>query len=215
MARDWSTGQGGARKREENGVQETRRAMAEDGAELNEAMDRYAGGDDRAFDALYRLISPRLYGFCLRLTARRSEADDVFQETFLKMHRSRATYVAGSVALHWVFAIARSVYLDRLRYKKRRPEDLTETTEGAEAFSDVAGSFASPESTAEARELMVVIQKVIEALPENQRTAFVLLKTEGLSVAEAAAILGTTPMAVKLRAHRAYEAIRAAIGGAG
>ena len=185
-----------------------------DDAGLNAAMDRYAGGDDRAFDELYRLLSPRLYGFCMRLTARRSEADDVFQDSLLKMHRSRATYVQGSTALHWVYAIARSVYLDRLRYKKRRPEDLTETDDLLGTFQSTAGGFPSPESEAQARELMAVVEKVVRDLPENQRTAFVLLKEEGLSVTEAAAILGATPMAVKLRAHRAYEAIRAALARA-
>lgn len=192
-----------------------RSEMAEQANHINEAMDRYAAGDDSAFDRLYALLSPRLYGFCLRLAVRRSDADDLLQETFLKVHRSRSTYVAGSTALHWAFAVARSVHLDRLRYKKRRPEVSSETFEGGETFPQVASELATPESEAQARELMIVVQKVLAALPESQRAAFILLKEEGLSVADAAAVLGATPMAVKLRAHRAYEAIRAALREAG
>jgi RNA polymerase sigma-70 factor (ECF subfamily) len=56
--------------------------------------------------------------------------------------------------------------------------------------------------------------EVLAKLPETQRVAFELLKQEGLSVAEAAQVLGTTPAAVKLRAHRAYEALRRALGDA-
>ena len=187
--------------------------MAEDtAAKLNEAMDRYASGDESAFQALYTLVSPRLYSFCVRLTRKRNEADDLFQETFLKLHRSRSSYVAGSTALHWTFAIARSVHLDRLRYKKRRPESPAETEDGLSTFDTLAASDGtSPEAHAQASELMAVIDDVIRRLPENQRAAYVLLKEEGLSVGDAAAVLGATAMAVKLRAHRAYEALRAAI----
>jgi RNA polymerase sigma-70 factor (ECF subfamily) len=187
--------------------------MAED--ELDTALTRYAAGDEAAFDALYRLLSPRLYAFCLRLTRRRSEADDLFQETFLKIHRSRATYVPHAVALHWAFAVCRSVYLDRLRYRKRRPEDVAETEEGLAAFSQQASEGDSPEAHAQARQLMEVVSRVLDGLPENQRSAYVLIREEGMSVAEAAAVLGTTPTATKLRAFRAYEAIRAALVAAG
>ena len=68
---------------------------------LGELMERYAAGDDAVFEQLYALMAPRLYRFCLRLATRSSEADDCFQETFLKLHRARTTYVAGANALHW------------------------------------------------------------------------------------------------------------------
>src|SRR5262249_38533531 len=108
------------------------------GAETNtdrvsELMQRYARGDDGVFEQLYRLMAPRVYRFCLRLATRRPEADDYFQETLLRMHRARATYLAGSNALHWAFAISRSVCLDRLRYRGRRPEDLGSAKDAAES----------------------------------------------------------------------------------
>lgn len=182
---------------------------------LDDAMARYASGEDAAFDDLYRLLGPRLYAFCVRLTRRRSEADDLFQETFLKIHRSRATYVAHAAAVHWSFAVARSVHLDRLRYKKRRPEDVAETEEGVSAFSQLPGDEGSPEAHAQARQIMAVVDRVLRELPENQRAAYVLIREEGMSVADAAAVLGATATATKLRAFRAYEALRAALSQAG
>lgn len=182
---------------------------------LDAAMTRYAAGDESAFDTLYRLLGPRLYAFCLRLTRRRSEADDLFQETFLKIHRSRATFVPRASAVHWAFAVARSVHLDRLRYQKRRPEQVAETEEGLSTFTSVTSNEGSPEEHARAKELIQVVDRVLRDLPENQRAAYVLLREEGLSVAEAASVLGATSTAVKLRAFRAYEAIRAALAAAG
>lgn len=197
--------------------------MADEAAALNDAMERYASGDDSAFDRLYALLSPRLWAFCLRLTARRADAEEVLQDAFLRLHRARATYVPGSTALHWAYAIARSAWLDRLRWKRRRPEELveSETVDALATYASLGDRFASPEAQAHAQELTVVVERVLRALPENQRTAFVLLREEGLSVADAAAVVGATQTAVKLRAHRAYEAIREALrevekkGGAG
>lgn len=189
--------------------------MAERPADLNAVMARYAAGDDAAFDTLYRLLSGRLYAFCVRLTRRRSEADDLFQETFLKLHKSRGTFVPSSAAVHWAFAIARSVHLDRLRYKKRRPEDVAETDEGVAAFSSLPSADGTPEALNQAKDVMMVVDRVLRELPENQRAAYVLLREEGMSVADAAAVLGATTTAVKLRAFRAYEAIRAALRAAG
>src|SRR5690606_34719022 len=62
---------------------------------------------------------------------RQADTDDCFQETFLKLHRARATYVSGSDPLHWAFAIARSVYLTRSRYWRRRPEQLGDSEDVA------------------------------------------------------------------------------------
>ena len=98
--------------------------MSQDFDRNRELMERYAQGEDDVFEELYTLMAPRLYRFCLRLARRKPEADDVFQEAFLRLHRARATYLSGTNPLHWAFAIARSIHLDRLRYRRRRPEQL-------------------------------------------------------------------------------------------
>jgi RNA polymerase sigma-70 factor (ECF subfamily) len=178
-------------------------------------MQRYARGEDGVFDELYKLMSPRLYRFCLRLAMRKPEADDLFQETMLRVHRARATYLAGASPLNWAFAISRSVYCDRLRYRRRRPEDLGSEGDAAEHHLLQAEDHHSPEAEARVRDLRAVVTLELGRMSEKNRAAYVLLKEEGLSVKAAAAVLGTTAAVVKQRAHRAYEQLRIALGEAG
>ncbi|HET7539049.1 MAG TPA: RNA polymerase sigma factor [Polyangiaceae bacterium] len=172
-------------------------------------MRRYAGGDDAAFDELYTALSPRLYSFCVRLAGRNGDADDLFQDAFLKLHRSRATYVSGSSVLHWAFAIVRSTHLDRLRRRARRPEKLVASTD--EALEANLHATGSPEAELHAETLARVVEQELQRMSERNRSAYILLRIEGLSVAEAAAVLGATEDAVKQRAFRAYEALREAL----
>jgi RNA polymerase sigma-70 factor, ECF subfamily len=181
--------------------------------DADQVMRRYAGGDDAAFDALYAALSPRLYSFCVRLAGRSGDADDLFQDAFLKLHRSRATYVGGASALHWAFAIVRSTHLDRLRRRARRPEKLVASTD--EVLGAILENAGSPESDLHAETLARIVEQELQRMSEKNRSAYILLKIEGLSAVEAAEVLGTTSDAVKQRAFRAYEALRAALSQAG
>ena len=160
-------------------------------------------------------MTPRLYRFCLRLSSDRPEADDLLQETLLRVHRARATYLGGSNPLHWAFAIARSVHLDRLRYRRRRPEDLGAAGDAAEHARLPTDDRYSPEAEVLARNLVAIVTTELARMSEKNRAAYVLLKEEGLSVKAAAAVLGTTAQVVRQRAHRAYEQLRIALGTAG
>lgn len=182
---------------------------------LIELMLRYARGEDGVFEELYRGMAPRLHRFCMRLASSRPEADDLLQETMLRLHRARATYLAGSNPLHWAFAISRSVHLDRLRYRRRRPEDLGAASDAAGHEGRPADQHQSPEADVAARELVGIVAQELARMSEKNRVAYVLLKEEGLSVKDAAAVLGTTPVVVRQRAHRAYEQLRTALGAAG
>jgi RNA polymerase sigma-70 factor (ECF subfamily) len=170
------------------------------------AMERYAAGDDAAFAAVYDGVAPRLYGFLLRQTRDRARAEDVLQQTLLQIHRARARFLPGAEVMPWAFAIARRLLVDSLRRGKR--EVLSDDGELDPGRDRGPGA----DEVAQARELAVRIDRVLARLPQSQRAAFELIKNEGLSVAEAAQVLGTTVAAVKLRAHRAYEALRAALG---
>lgn len=181
----------------------------------SDLMLRYSRGEDCVFEDLYRQMAPRLHRFCLRLAASRPEADDLLQETMLRLHRARATYLAGSNPLHWAFAISRSIHLDRLRYRRRRPEDLGSTSDAAEHDGLPTDERHSPEAGVLVGELMGIVEKELARMSEKNRVAYVLLKEEGLSVKDAAAVLGTTAPVVRQRAHRAYEQLRTALGAAG
>jgi RNA polymerase sigma-70 factor, ECF subfamily len=179
---------------------------------LSGLMERYATGDERAFEPLYRLLSPRLYGFCRRMAANGPEGDDLFQETLLKLHRARATYVTGANVLHWSFAIARSIFLTRLRYRRRHPEELGAATDIAQHAGLQPADESTPEAQVLAEDQLDIAVRELQRMSEKNRIAYILIKDEGLSAKEAAAILGTTPAVVKQRAHRAYQQLRNALG---
>ena len=183
--------------------------------QLGQLMKRYARGEDGVFDELYRLLAPRLYRFCSRLARHRQEADDCFQETWLRIHRARATYRDGADTLPWAFAICRSVYLDRLRYRHRRPEHLGSANDAAEEKRLHADERYSPEAVVRARDLQELLTLELSRMSEKNRVAYVLLKEEGLSIKDAAAVLGTTAAVVRQRAHRAYVQLRTALRAAG
>jgi len=183
--------------------------------QLGQLMRRYSKGDDGVFEELYRLLAPRVYRFCVRLAMHQQEADDCFQDTLLRIHRARATYLDGADTLSWAFAISRSVYLDRLRYRRRRPEDLGSANDVAEEKRLHADDRYSPEAAVRARDLQELLTLELSRMSEKNRIAYVLVKEEGLSMKEAAAVLGTTSAVVRQRAHRAYMQLRSALSAAG
>ena len=175
-------------------------------SEADIAMERYAAGDDAAFAAVYDGVAPRLYGFLLRQTRDRARTEDILQQTLLQIHRARSRFLPGADVMPWAFAIARRLLVDSLRRGHR--EVLSDDGE----LDPGRDRGPAADELAQARELAARIDRELAKLPQSQRAAFELIKNEGLSVAEAAQVLGTTVAAVKLRAHRAYQALRGALG---
>lgn len=182
------------------------------GKPLDEAMTRYAQGQDAAFSEVYDLAAPAIFGFLLRLCRDPSQAEDLTHDVFMKIHLARGMYRLHSDVMPWAYTIARNLFLDSVRSRKRRPISLEARQEERQSDPGIAATDAGADEVVEARQLVQKIERVLNDLPESQATAFRLLKQEGLSIVEAAAVLGVTEVAVKLRAHRAYEALRAALG---
>jgi len=155
------------------------------------------GGSQAAFDLLYQRIATRLFGYLIRLTHDRERAEDLLQVTFTKLHRARDSYLRGAPVLPWVFAIARRAFLDERRPIRSRQEDLSHD-----------GSLPEPAPEPAPGPLSDALELALARLPDNYREAIVLTKITGLSVIEAAEVLGTTPTAVKLRVHRGYKELR-------
>ena len=177
-------------------------------AALDAAMDRYARGEDAAFEEVYDGLAPRLQAFLARYTNDRARAEDVVQQTMLQIHRARGRFIVGSQVVPWAFAIARRLLIDMHRRGGR--EVLSPT--GDDSLTQLLAALDAPaDDVAIAKEVAARLSVELGRLPENQRVAFELIKQDGLSVAEAAQVLGTTVAAVKLRAHRAYEALRAVL----
>jgi RNA polymerase sigma-70 factor (ECF subfamily) len=101
------------------------------------------------------------------------------------MHRARATFAAGAAVIPWAYAIARNVHLDHARAARLRDTERLPSDPGAEA-ADQGGDV---ESAAIAAEAARVVEGVLARLPASQRDAFVLIRYEGLSVQDAAAVL--------------------------
>lgn len=175
------------------------------------AMDRYADGEDAAFRVVHAALVDRLRAFLLRMAKSPALAEDLVQETFLRMHRARGSFKRGAKVVPWSYAIARNVYIDQTRMLGTKREKLAATDEDPN-LSVEAGPEANAEELSVASDLARTVEKTLASLPVNQREAFVLLRYEGLSVADAAEILGATEGAVKLRAFHAYEALREALG---
>jgi len=174
--------------------------------DATDRMQRYCDGDASAFRALHALLAAKLLAYLTHMARDRALAEDLLQHTFLKVHRARGAYVHGADPVPWIYAIAHRTFLDEARRVKRAivrvdaegtPPDLA-----APALDD-----AGPDAVALAAALAA-----LDDLPIQQREAVVLTKLEGKSVAEAAEIAGTTPGAMKVRAHRGYEALRRKFG---
>jgi RNA polymerase sigma-70 factor (ECF subfamily) len=162
-------------------------------------MRAYVEGSAEAFDELYRQISGKVFGYLLRLTKHRERAEDLLQVTFSKIHRARKSYLLGAPVLPWVLAIARRSFFDEQRSAKVRHEELS-----------ADGSLPEPKPDAHvlSNDVADALERALASLPESYREAIVLTKMTGLSVNEAAQVLGSTPTAVKLRVHRGYNQLR-------
>jgi RNA polymerase sigma factor (sigma-70 family) len=186
--------------------------MDPEALEASQVMARYCDGEAAAFHRLYAMLAPRVLAYLTGLLRERAAAEDVLQLAFLKVHEARATYVRGANPIPWIYTIAHRTCLDELRRRQRSRVRLTKDgTVGADAAGPVAhltgvdaDAHESDAPSAEAAAAMAALER----LPQNQRQALLLTKVHGRSIAEAAMIEGTTPGAIKLRAHRAYVTLR-------
>lgn len=172
----------------------------------DDAMDRYAGGEEAAFAELYDALAPRLHRFALRWTRSRAASEDVVQQALLQIHSARHRFVRGAAVVPWAYAITRRLLIDLGRRGLREElrgdgvYDPEEPTPGPSAEEVLHGRRVGAEA-----------RRDLARLPPAWREAFELVKLEGLSVAETAEALGITRGMVKIRAHRAAAALRVAL----
>jgi len=171
-------------------------------------MSSYCDGDARGFEALYAGLAPRILGYLRAMVGEQAAAEDLLQQTFMKLHQCRATYVRGANPVPWLYTIAHRTCIDEMRRRTRSRVRLSHDGElPHEPAADITGAAeaerASEDDTAVARGLAA-----LASLPDPLRQAVVLIKIHGHSSAEAASIVGTTVGAIKVRAHRGYVALR-------
>ena len=171
-------------------------------AELCAHMTGYLDGRIEAFDALYAAFAGRLRGYLLSQCRDPTLADDLLQETFLQIHRSRRTYQPGRPVTPWVYAIARHVYLMKRRSTGRRTR--FEESLAADSRAGDAVSRDALDTMVEGDE----IQRALSGIPPDQRQALLMHHVEGWSFVEIAARLGIRVNAAKTRAFRGMKKMR-------
>ena len=176
----------------------------------------FAAGDMAAFDTLYGRHRRALYAFIARLlTGRDSAVDDVFQEAWLAVARSRATYRPTAKFRTWLFQIARNRTIDLLR--ERRPalaSELTALADDADPFDSIADPAAiSPDAAIDRADKAAAIAQALAALPAVQREAFLLREHGDMPLEDIARVTGVNVETAKSRLRYAVAKLRAALRG--
>lgn len=169
-------------------------------------MAAYQRGDLEAFETLYRQLAPGLLRYLTMVTRDRGRAEDLLQETFLQIHRSRRTYLPGRPVVPWAFAIARHVHLMDLRARSRR-----QLTEAPHPWDELPEVPVPPE--AEGVVDRQGVQRALRKLPPDQLEAVVLHHVWGFTFREIGATLGIAAVTAKLRAFRGMKRLRAMLEG--
>jgi RNA polymerase sigma-70 factor, ECF subfamily len=167
--------------------------------ELSALMVAYQGGDLSAFDGLHDRLAPALRRFLLSVTRNDTWTDDLLQETFLQIHRSRQTYNSSYPVTPWAFAIAHHVFLMARRSRRRRGE-FDSTAVAADHLVT-----RSEDGAIEARDS---VMKAMTALSPGTRRAVWLHHVVGWAFADVANKLGIQEAAAKLRASRGMATLR-------
>jgi RNA polymerase sigma-70 factor (ECF subfamily) len=173
-----------------------------DDRELRDLMVQYQHADPAALDELVLRVSPPLLRYFSGSRFGRNEAEDMLQDCWIRIHRSRHTYRSSEPVMPWIYAIARHTRLDAYRKRKR-----LESREVLVASVPDVLHQTEPQELRERDEF----DRLVASLPDAQREVIVMLKVSGMSLEEVANATSSTIGAVKQKAHRAYTALRRAL----
>ncbi|MBD3219838.1 sigma-70 family RNA polymerase sigma factor [bacterium] len=168
-------------------------------------VDAARGGDQRAFEQLYRDHAGRVYGLCLRLVADPTEAEQLTQDAFVQAWRKLDRFDGQSALGTWLHRLTTNLVLDwlRARGRRRQREEPLDPVEEADRLRQTA----PPARVIDRLEL----ERAIAALPDGARTVFVLAEVEGYPLKEIAARMGVAEGTVKAQNHRARRLLREAL----
>ena len=176
-------------------------------------MARMAQGDQPSLSELMRRHHQRLYRIALSYLRDAEDALEVVQETFVKAYRSAARWDGAAEVAPWLARIAINEAIDRYRRaRRRRASEEPLSPEGSHDPRWIAGG-PSPERRVLGRELRERIEAAVRALPERQRSVFVLRHYHGMELAEISRALGMRLGTVKSGLHRAMERLRELLEG--
>ena len=171
-------------------------------------MLRYRNGDVRAFELLYERHKGPLFRFILRQCAQRSVAEELFQDVWTNLIRSRARYRVRAKFTTLLYRMARNRLIDHHRSASANPGH---DAGAAEAPVDTAGAGPGPDDRLESHRTAARLRAQIAALPADQRDAFLLREEGGLRLEQIAAVTGVGTETVKSRLRYAVAKLKQAL----
>jgi RNA polymerase sigma-70 factor (ECF subfamily) len=179
-------------------------------------MLRYRDGEVRAFELLVTRHRKPVFNFILRFVRDPAQAEDVTQETFLRLIKGADAYQRQAKFTTWLYTIARNLCIDAARRGKHRKAASLDAPMGdddgsASLLDLVPDGAAGVDRQAQSRELAVRMRAAIEALPDEQREIFLLREVADLQFNEIAAVVGCPENTVKSRMRYALEKLREAL----
>ena len=174
-------------------------------------MERLQAGHDAALNDLMARHATPVFHFLCRMVGNEDDANDLAQETFVRVFKSARSFRSNEKFSTWLFTIAANLARNHFRWRSRHPNVSLEA-ENAETEQSLGGTLPAnspmPNESAQAEERAVAVRVAVQKLPEDLREAIVLCEWEERSVAEAATILEATPKAVESRLYRARGILR-------
>lgn len=174
---------------------------------------RLRGGDEQAFETMVREQGPRLLAVARRLLRDEEDARDALQEAFLAAFRALSSFEENSSVSTWLHRIVINASLMKLRSRRRKGEESIEDLlprflQDGHQLTPTTEWQASADVLLERSQTRSLVRRSIDRLPETHRTVLLLRDIEELSTEECARLLGVTENAVKIRLHRARQALR-------
>jgi RNA polymerase sigma-70 factor, ECF subfamily len=177
-----------------------------------EIMLRAKAGDQSAFDYLVQKYRRPIVSFMYRMARNAAVAEDLAQEVFLRVYRSRGSYEASAKFTTWLYRIATNLAVNHARDRRHeRPEvtvSLDEPDEESGATLELPDAALTAEQSMVRRERLMAIRTKVEALPEQQRLAVIMHKYQQMDYKQIAEVLKKSESATKSLLFRAYETLR-------
>ena len=173
-------------------------------------LERIRAGDQAGFETLMRQHAPKVVGLATRLIGDRSEAEDLAQEAFFRLHRALPGFRGDSSIATWLYRTTTRLAIDHLRRErlKRNLFFFRRNEEDPDPLDTVPDPRSNPGRDLHTKQAMARLRQAMEKLSARQRAVFVLRHHEGLPLQEIATLLGLETGTVKVHLHRAVTTLR-------